>query len=50
MPNVKSCMEQGKFWTDTLKLVKADVTEDQLFDLSMAKEATARLKSSNPFG
>lgn len=50
MPNVKSCMEQGKFWTDTLKLVKADVTEGQLFDLSMAKEATERLKSKNPFG
>ena len=50
LPNVKSCMEQGKFWTDTLKIVTAKVSEDQLFDLTMAKEAAARLKSSNPFG
>lgn len=50
MPNVESCLAQGKFWTDTMKLVSGTVTEQQLFDLSMAREANARLGGSNPFG
>lgn len=49
MPNVESCMEQGKFWTDTMKLVSGAVTKEQLFDLSPAIEANARLAKSNPF-
>ncbi|MBI1203919.1 MAG: hypothetical protein GC182_15570 [Rhodopseudomonas sp.] len=49
MPNVDSCMAQGKFWTDTMKLVTGSVTKDQLFDLSPAVEANARLAKSNPF-
>jgi ABC-type nitrate/sulfonate/bicarbonate transport system substrate-binding protein len=49
MPNVESCLAQGKFWTETMKLVNASVTKDQLFDLSPAVEATARLKKANPF-
>lgn len=50
MPNVASCLAQGKFWTDTMKMVSAGaVTKEQLFDLSPAIEATARLASSNPF-
>jgi NitT/TauT family transport system ATP-binding protein len=32
-PNIASCMAQGKFWTDTMKLVSGSVTEQQLFDL-----------------
>jgi NitT/TauT family transport system substrate-binding protein len=50
MPNVDSCVAQGKFWTETLKLVNASVNKDQLFDLSIAKEATARHAKQNPFG
>jgi NitT/TauT family transport system substrate-binding protein len=50
MPNVESCLAQGKFWTETMKLVNASVTKDQLFELSPAVEATARLKKGNPFG
>jgi len=50
MPNIASCMAQGKFWTDTMKLASGSVTEAQLFDLSVAKEAAARLEKSNPFG
>ncbi len=50
MPNVDSCMAQGKFWTDTMKLVTGSVTKEQLFDLSVAQEANARLAKSNPFG
>lgn len=49
MPNVESCMAQGKFWTDTMKMVSGSVTKDQLFDLSPAIEANARLAKSNPF-
>ena len=48
-PNIASCMAQGKFWTDTMKLVSGSVTEQQLFDLSPAVEANDRLAKSNPF-
>jgi NitT/TauT family transport system substrate-binding protein len=49
MPNVDSCMAQGKFWTDTMKLVTGSVTKEQLFDLSPAIEANAQLAKANPF-
>jgi len=48
MPNIDSCVEQGRFW-NKIKLVNATVTRDQLFDLSPATEADARLSKSNPF-
>lgn len=48
MPNVESCVEQGKFW-NKIKLVNATVTKEQLFDLSPATEADVRLSKSNPF-
>ena len=48
MPNVKSCVAQGAFW-NKIKLVNATVTKEQLFDLSPAVEADARLSKSNPF-
>jgi NitT/TauT family transport system substrate-binding protein len=48
-PNIPSCMAQGKFWTDAMKLVSGSVTEQQLFDLSPAVEANERLAKSNPF-
>jgi NitT/TauT family transport system substrate-binding protein len=50
MPNIDSCMAQGKFWTDPMKLVSGSVTKEQLFDLSPAVEANAALAKSNPFG
>lgn len=49
-PNVESCMAQGTFWNDSMKLVNAAVDKDKLFDLSLATDATARLKKANPFG
>jgi NitT/TauT family transport system substrate-binding protein len=49
MPNIDSCMAQGKFWTDAMKLVTGSVTKEQLFDLSPAIEANERLAKSNPF-
>jgi len=48
MPNVESCLAQGKFWNQ-IKLVNATVSQQQLFDLSPAKEADDRLSKSNPF-
>jgi NitT/TauT family transport system substrate-binding protein len=48
MPNVDSCLAQGKFWNQ-IKLVNATVTKEQLFDLSPAVEAAARLSKNNPF-
>lgn len=50
MPNIDSCMAQGKFWTDVMKLVSGSVTKEQLFDLSAAQEANERLNKANPFG
>ena len=48
MPNVESCVAQGRFWAK-MKLVHSTVTKEQLFDLSPAVEADARLSQSNPF-
>ena len=50
MPNIESCMAQGKFWSGPMRLVSGSVTKEQLFDLSAAEEANRRLASSNPFG
>jgi len=49
MPNVESCMAQGKFWNGSMKMVSGTVTKEQLFDLSVAVEANDRLAKSNPF-
>jgi hypothetical protein len=49
MPNVESVMAQFKFVSQSMKLVSGIVTPEMLFDLSPAKDATARLKSANPF-
>jgi len=49
-PNIESCMRQGRFWTETMKLVSGSVTEQQVFDLSAATEANERLNKANPFG
>jgi NitT/TauT family transport system substrate-binding protein len=50
MPNIDSCMAQGRFWTESMKMVSAGtVTKERLFDLSPAVEANERLAKSNPF-
>lgn len=50
LPNVESCLAQGKFWGETMKMVSGKpVTREQLFDLSPAIEANERLSKSNPF-
>jgi NitT/TauT family transport system substrate-binding protein len=50
MPNIDSCMAQGRFWSGPMRLVSGSVTKEQLFDLSAAEEANRRLAASNPFG
>jgi NitT/TauT family transport system substrate-binding protein len=50
IPNVKSVMAQQDYWTDYFHLVEKKVPESQLFDLSIAREAKARLDREMPFG
>src|SRR5665647_1715440 len=49
IPNVKSVMQQQDYWADYFHLVEQKVPEDQLFDLSIAREAVARLEKDKPF-
>ena len=50
IPNVKSVMAMQSYWSDYFTYVERKVPEDQLFDLSIAKEAAARLAKERPFG
>lgn len=50
-PNVASIMKMQAFWHGPyFHLVQKEVSSAQLFDLSIAKEALARLKHDHPFG
>ncbi|RDJ25184.1 ABC transporter substrate-binding protein [Bosea caraganae] len=49
MPNTQSVLDQASFWVDTMKLISGPVPKDALFDLGIAEEAAAALKSKNPF-
>jgi hypothetical protein len=49
LPNVESVMAQFKFVSQSMSMVSGQVTPEMLFDLTAANEATARLKSDNPF-
>lgn len=50
MPVVESVMEMQDFWSGPyFKFVEKKVTRDQVFDLSVAKEAKARLDREKPF-
>lgn len=50
MPNVENIMAQQDYWADPFKLVEKKVSREQLFDLSVAKEAKDRLDREKPFG
>jgi NitT/TauT family transport system substrate-binding protein len=50
IPNVKSVMAMQNYWADYFTYVEKKVPEQQLFDLSIAKEAVGRLASERPFG
>jgi len=50
IPNVASIMAMQDFWsTSDFNFVHKKVSADELFDLSIAKEAKARLDKENPF-
>lgn len=50
LPNVASIMKMQTFWaTSKFALVQKQVPEDQVFDLSIAREAKARLDREKPF-
>ncbi len=49
-PDRASVMAMQELWAgDAFKLVAKKVPEDQMFDLSIAKEASAKLAAANPF-
>ncbi len=50
VPNAASVMEQQNYWADTFKLVERKVSQEALFDLAIACEATKRLEREKPFG
>lgn len=51
IPQVDSIMEMQEFWSGPkFKLVEKKVTREQLFDLSIARDAKARLDRDKPFG
>jgi NitT/TauT family transport system substrate-binding protein len=49
IPNVKSVMAQQDYWSKYFTYVEKPVAEDKLFDLSIARDAKARLDTENPF-
>jgi NitT/TauT family transport system substrate-binding protein len=50
-PNVESVMEMQDFWSGPyFKFVEKKVSREQLFDLTIAKEAKERLERERPFG
>jgi NitT/TauT family transport system substrate-binding protein len=51
MPLVDSIMQMQDFWSGKyFNFVEKKVPREQLFDLNVAKEATARLEKEKPFG
>ena len=50
LPNADNIVAQQDYWFDVLKLVERKVPREQLFDLTVAKEAKERLERERPFG
>jgi NitT/TauT family transport system substrate-binding protein len=50
LPPIDSIMAMQNYWADYFNYVETKVTREQLFDLSIAKEAKARLDKEKPFG
>ena len=49
LPPIDSIMAMQDYWADYFTYVEKKVTREQLFDLSIAKEATSRLQREKPF-
>jgi NitT/TauT family transport system substrate-binding protein len=50
VPPIDSIMAMQDYWADYFTYVEKKVTREQLFDLSIAKEAVSRLQRDKPFG
>ncbi len=51
MPQVDSIMDMQEFWSGPkFKFVEKKISREQLFDLSITKDAKARLEREKPFG
>jgi NitT/TauT family transport system substrate-binding protein len=49
-PNVKSVLAQQDHWVDHFNLIERRVSADQIFDLTIARDADTRLSKEKPFG
>lgn len=49
LPNVESVLAQQDFWATVFKMVERKVTREQLFELTIAREARERLERDQPF-
>ncbi len=50
IPQVDSILRMQDYWNDYYTFVERKVPREQLFDLSVAREAKARLDREKPFG
>ncbi len=50
LPNVDSIMRMQDYWADYYTYVERKVSREQLFELSIAREAKDRLERERPFG
>jgi NitT/TauT family transport system substrate-binding protein len=50
IPNIKSVMAMQDYWADYFTYGEKKVPESQLFDLSIVRDAKARLDRDKPFG
>lgn len=50
IPNIASVMKMQDYWADYFNYIEKKVTADQLFDVSIAKQAKTRLEAEKPFG
>lgn len=48
-PSIESVMAMQDYWADYYTFIEKKVSREQLFDLTVAKEAKARLDKENPF-
>jgi NitT/TauT family transport system substrate-binding protein len=49
-PNIQSIMKMQDYWADYYKMIEQKVKPEQVFDMSIAKEAVQRLEKEKPFG
>jgi len=50
IPPIDSILAMQDYWSDYFNYVEKKATREQLFDLSIAREAKKRLDAESPFG